>query len=385
MERLTRPPRLSFADPASFAALTLRERLPKIVDLTFAAVRGEPRLEERIAALRRSLPDGMPPQSLGVGEAERAFWNEFMRAYSGARWVDLPFFEGEFILYRAILDAVEHGAGRELDPFGPVKSEALEKAVQVLPRAARSAAELDGWSLPALRRATEWALIGNTADLSHWFGPQSSPRSPWIDDLGNFFHDLSPDASGNIELVLDNAGEELIGDLVLVDYLLKALPSVTVRVHAKTAPIFVSDVTLSDWSSTLARVCDHTSPEVSAWGRRLREHQRTGRLQVSTNVFWIRPCCFFEMTGPLRDQFAGAIATIIKGDLNYRRYVQDRAWPLDSPTARHRVTELAPVLALRVLKSELAVGLPAHTVAHLREHEPDGLYSGKNSVVQYFR
>src|SRR5581483_8135699 len=107
-----------------------------------------------LASLRRSLPTGTPPESLGIGESERAFWNDFMRSYRGASWADLPFFEAEFVFYRALLDAIDHGLGRYLDPFEPTKREALERATLLLPRAASDLAELDAWSLPALRKAT---------------------------------------------------------------------------------------------------------------------------------------------------------------------------------------------------------------------------------------
>lgn len=380
----TLPPRLSFADPGSFAAVTLRERLPKIVDLVVAAVGEEAPFNERVAALRRSLAGGAPPETLGIGE-ERAFWNDFMSAYRGARWAELPFFEGEFMLYRAILDAVEYEQ-RGVDPFELVKSEALAKAALSLARVAEDASQIEGWSQAALGRALARSLNGNSADLSQLLsGARGAPRRPWVEDSRAFFEELSPDKAANVELVLDNNGEELFGDLVLVDYLLRALPLLVLRIHVKPAPIFVSDVTLSDWRSSLELLTAHASPEVSAWGARLREQEREGRLQLHADPFWIRPLCFFQMTGTLRDQFAGATAILIKGDLNYRRYVQDRRWPLDSPMERHRLPDLAPVLALRVLKSELAVGLPPETVAHLQHEEPDGLHNGKNSVIQYFR
>ena len=110
-------------------------------------------------------------------------------------------------------------------------------------------------------------------------------------------------------------------------------------------------------------------------------YERAGRLLLCDDAFWATPLTFAEMTSPLREQLASSRVLILKGDLNYRRYVQDRMWPLDSPAARHRVPSLPPALALRVLKSELAVGLSAEVVAKL--HAAD-LYDGKNSIIQQF-
>jgi hypothetical protein len=75
---------------------------------------------------------------------------------------------------------------------------------------------------------------------------------------------------------------------------------------------------------------------------------------------------------------------VLKGDLNYRRYVEDRAWPHDTAASDLWLSDLPPVLALRVLKSEVAVGLERDVTEDLSRTEPDWLFNGRNAVVQLF-
>jgi hypothetical protein len=49
----------------------------------------------------------------------------------------------------------------------------------------------------------------------------------------------------------------------------------------------------------------------------------------------------------------------VKGDANYRRLIDDRLWPHDTPLVTAWGYLPAPLVALRTLKSEVCVGLAA--------------------------
>jgi hypothetical protein len=381
------PPRIDFSSPTSFATFTLRERLPRIAERVAAEPHWSAAVRKSLRALARSLPEGAPPAELGRGTADAGFWQERMRAVSGARWLELSFFEAEFMFYRALLDAVEQAEPFAPDPFAAIKRAALERAQPDVARAARDALRLGSWTREAFRLAVRWALHGNVADLSQL--ATTAPehvRAPLVDDLDAFVaSSLAPDQSGRLEIVLDNAGSELIGDLVLIDQLLRALPQASVRVHLKPAPIFVSDATRADFDATLERLCADGTDAIAGFGHRLRCELEVGRLVASADPQWCLPLCFGELSGTLFEQLRGAAALILKGDLNYRRYVEDRRWPLDSPSSVHRVRALPPTLCVRVMKSELAVGLPAALTRDLAVADPEWMHSGRNSLIQLFR
>lgn len=77
---------------------------------------------------------------------------------------------------------------------------------------------------------------------------------------------------------------------------------------------------------------------------------------------------------------------IFKGDLNYRKLVGDREWPLNTPFVEALRGFLpTPLLALRTLKAETVAGLNDATIARLREQFSDSkewMVSGEYAVIQ---
>ncbi|MCZ7669259.1 MAG: damage-control phosphatase ARMT1 family protein [Chloroflexi bacterium] len=65
------------------------------------------------------------------------------------------------------------------------------------------------------------------------------------------FSPISSPPHNRIDLIADNAGFELAADLCLVDYLLKSETAVTVHLHLKAHPTFVSDALIKDVEATI--------------------------------------------------------------------------------------------------------------------------------------
>ena len=80
--------------------------------------------------------------------------------------------------------------------------------------------------------------------------------------------------------------------------------------------------------------------------------------------------------------FRGAALVIFKGDANYRRVVGDALWPPETPLASVVDYFPAPLLALRTLKSDPVVGLPAGLAARLDGVDPDWRINGKRGVIE---
>jgi hypothetical protein len=88
------------------------------------------------------------------------------------------------------------------------------------------------------------------------------------------------------------------------------------------------------------------------------------------------------MPADLRADFAPARLVIAKGDLNYRRLVEDRHWPATTPFAELTGYFPAPVVALRTLKCDVVVGLPASTLAKLDASGEPWRTTGEYAVIQ---
>ena len=232
------------------------------------------------------------------------------------------------------------------------------------------------------------ALWGNRADLG--FLLQSGrPEGPTTMDDGERLvaDDREPlrrllsAHPRRVTLIADNAGRELLPDLVLIDELL-ARGVAEVVLEVKPRPYFVSDATPADVLAALHRL--GTGPAVaSGIGHRLRTALRTGALLLRADPFSVTPFGYEQMPPTLRSELGESDLTILKGDLNYRRLIGDRHWPATTPFADLTGYFPGPVLALRTLKCEVVAGLDPSTEARLDATGTPWRTSGDHGLIQY--
>lgn len=209
----------------------------------------------------------------------------------------------------------------------------------------------------------------------------------------------------DIHIVLDNAGFELVTDLVFAAYLLSTAYGTKVVLHGKSFPWFVSDVTAHDIEVTLDTLTSasfpigdqHTKEDGSQclrnFGSLLSRHFESGALSYSAHPFWTTQHSYArmpELAPELYSQLAGAELVVFKGDLNYRKLVFDGLWPHDTPfrTAIGKLGEPARdglrTLALRTCKADTCVGLQP---GRAEEIDPEGTRewtrNGKYGVVSF--
>lgn len=337
-----RPPALTGQDPESFAHGVLHRRHRRLVE---QARNANPYSPEQAAALDRLLGelDGTmgPLESTGVdGAGDAADWRAWSAPHLGRRWDEVPFLWAESYFNRRLLDAVGFftpGPAYWLDPFGHLK-----------------AAELDSVALDAELAELDWiadvdpgrradalllaALRGNRADLgfvahaARFDEPdlEVSTETLVVDDSEQVWAALDP--AGTVCLVADNAGRELLADLLLIDELLGSGKAAEVLLHVKPTPYYVSDATAADVTAALHRLGAAGGHATTA-ARRLQDAFRDGRLRLRTSPFHVAPFEFDAMPDELAADFAHATLTVLKGDLNYRRLVGDRAWPATTAVA----------------------------------------------------
>ena len=188
-----------------------------------------------------------------------------------------------------------------------------------------------------------------------------------------------------IHIVLDNAGPELACDLLLAARLLAGGSGRTITLHAKRTPFFVSDATEADVEQTLALFASDPDPALSAAGRALGGAAREGRLVSGEHWFWSSPLHFSRMPADLRARLADADITIVKGDANYRRLLEDRRW--DPWESMDRIAAGFPsaFACLRTMKSEIVVDVSRPDVARLQAEDPGWLTNGRRGIVRYCR
>ncbi|MER7052787.1 damage-control phosphatase ARMT1 family protein [Streptomyces sp. NPDC000351] len=401
-------------EPGAFPHGVLAERHPAIVRQVREAFPYDPERRRALDALLASCADGVvEPLPADADPRDRRRWADWgMDAYAGRSWFDVPWLWAESHFYRRLLDAVGYfgpGSWEGLDPFRPAKLAELDA-----PETDEELAALDGLAdLPSderTRALLHGSLWGNRADLGFRLsdsgtattgtGTKDRVRALVADDSDALWSLLPPagtSASAPVTagpvtagpvtlcLVADNAGRELVPDLLLVSHLLGQGRVDRAVLHVKPYPYYVSDATPADVLDALRRLVA-AGGAAAAYGDRLWNALTDGRVTVRAHPFSCAPLPYADMPDDLRAEFAAATVTVLKGDLNYRRLVGDRWWPPTTSFTDATAYFPGPVAALRTLKSDVITGLTADTEAALvASGEQRWRTSGTHALIQVRR
>lgn len=378
------PPALTSSDPASFAWSVIHRRHPLLIERAGGAHPYGPAQLAALKALAGEMTDGVV-RSLDPDTHDGAAWAHWSDGRVGRRWDEVPFLWSESYFYRRLLDAVDvfsPGPWFWVDPFAHQKdAELADPALEAELAALEQLADLD-----AQKRRNALllsALWGNRADLgfaAHASRPELAlSQSLVVDDSARLWSTVAD--GGTVCVVADNAGRELLADLMLIDELLSAGWAREVAIHVKPTPYYVSDATTGDVAACLRRLAS-AGGYAAAAARRLHEAFGDGRVRLRTSWFYVAPLEFDAMPADLAAEFGRATLTLMKGDLNYRRVFGDRHWtPTTDPSLAGSYFP-GPFAVLRTLKSEVVVGVPEHDLARLDNEHPEWRVSGTHAMIQ---
>jgi uncharacterized protein with ATP-grasp and redox domains len=389
------PAPLRGAEIGSFAHYTIITRLPAIArrvmsenNLPQAAVH---KIQELIADLPTS---GIRPlQDEDAPDAQE--WLSYIQPFQGWNWLEITWFFAETYFYRRILEATGFytaGEAGGLDPYAYQKVEGLtafQKAIidscSLLEDGLEQESCHDCQNIIALIYGNLW---GNQADLSMWPAghgerPENQQSHLLCDDSQVAAKYLCDLRQARVDFILDNAGLELVNDLLLADFLLSRGMAGEIHLHAKPHPTFVSDVTPADVLRSIDFMRTLAHPDVSQVVCRLYAHCESEHLKIDTHYYWTSPLAGWEMPEDLVEQFKQIDLLISKGDANYRRLIGDRRWPMTTLPAQVFGYLPAPVLALRVSKSEAIIGLQPGQSEELFQQDPRWQINGSWGMVQF--
>lgn len=258
-----------------------------------------------------------------------------------------------------------------------------------------------------VKMSSQVSLWGNRCDLSISAGQENSQKtSPMValpdlrrfilvDDSEKVWSVLtSEQGSGGrekpgvrVDIILDNAGFELVTDLVLADFMVSVGLAKEVRFHGKCIPWFVSDVNRQDFDWTVSQTSASNHRHVSSCGVQWKRHVKDGAWSYHDHRFWTLPHEYCDMPAAAADLYSalrGSDLILFKGDLNYRRLTGDRQWEHAVPFERALRGFLpAPLCSLRTLKANVQVGLEPGQAEELASQDAEWMTSGRYAVIQF--
>ena len=207
-------------------------------------------------------------------------------------------------------------------------------------------------------------------------------------------------SSRDIHIVLDNAGFELLTDLVFSGYLIESGYAKKIVLHGKRMPWFVSDVNLEDLKYLIEGFVNGTTyddidsadkEELQEAGKYWQGLIRSGKMEFRAELFWTtqHPFGRLPIVEPaLFEDLADADLVVYKGDLNYRKLTYDGMWPHSTPfsealgpLAKKHDGQGVRSLVLRTAKADVCVGLK---LGQDTKFEEGWTRYGKYAMVSYW-
>lgn len=328
-------------------------------------------------------------------------------------WLSAPWMVTEFYVYRRLLQALGYfspasKATYQYDPFvkqkraglntSPGSAEAVMSKIENLPKLKDQE--------EACALAAAFALWGNKMDLSIWPADVSSASSVDVfssileNSNDNLLHDdtatltkhcssLKDKGGGRVDIIIDNAGFELVMDLALADYLVASGIAKVVNFQLKKHPTFVSDAMESDFLETVDFYANQLSeeeyPACVRAGKRWQTYLQDNKWTCHENSFWVQPPPMWNMPQPLYEELQqNCDLAFVKGDANYRRLLGDCDWDYSAPFEDIVGTYFpCPVCALRTLKAELGCGMEPDQVQRAKSLDDAWMVNGRFGVVHF--
>lgn len=336
-------------------------------------------------------------------------WKEILQPFldKNDTWLTAPWMVTEFFVYRRLVEALGYwdqgSPGYLYDPFIKQKRAGLESSVgsaepmlEKIPNLPKTAEGID--------LAASIALWGNKMDLSIWPADaknadvdvfssilESATENLLHDDLGalaEHCEKLRSKGGGCVDIIVDNAGFELITDLALAQHLIESGIASCVTFQLKSHPTFVSDALEKD---LLEHVNHYASLDASKYpnaklaGEKWKQFLQEGKWKCHEDNFWVQAYAMWDMTEPLRSDLKERCdLAFVKGDANYRRLLGDRMWDYTAPFSDVVGAYFpCPVCALRTFKAEIGCGMDSSQIAKAKALDKDWLVNGRFGVVHF--
>lgn len=439
---MTPPPYLN-SETDSFAHESLAKRWPSIVNSLLEAFESakakatDPEAVKEAETIVTQI-NGLLKELETAGEIQPipeetgkdiAAYNEHLKKTPGLTWKEAPWLFSECLLYRTLqtyFESTKHW--KRYDMFASAKDETFLKSADAVGTLAERYLQLSN-ELAGTRPDSEAlhilfdefmksSLWGNATDLSllvtislddikalQVAAQHRETDTLLVNDEPKVWKRMTSIPGGRVDIVLDNSGFEFYTDLIFALFMLDTGLAEQIVFHPKSAPWFVSDVTLRDWQQFLPLLLNEkffpsNREAINAVVARVAHYQ--GQIVFRPSTFWTSYSSFSEINSnganggsQVWSDLRSSKLVFFKGDLNYRKLTGDFRWKRETPFVE-ALGDLdfgnVSLVSLRTIKADVCVGLPPNKEQELKklwaEKHPDQCdngwsWSGKYAVISY--
>ncbi|KAH8238694.1 hypothetical protein KR038_001837 [Drosophila bunnanda] len=339
-------------------------------------------------------------------EPDQADWNHFLGDLPSA---ERTFYRGcslnaECYLYRKLYSFVENSIFlKKYDYFAKIKEQALidnMDDVVVLTKYTRrrehslkvfdELLKINLWS-NCNDASNDPEAVAQMLNLKVLKNVEATNEYVLVDQAEEIWRCLdtaNPKMPQQVDFILDNAGYELFSDFILAEYMIEQGLATKVRFHVKAHPWFVTDVTERDFKWTLQYLSQHADYIISLLGKKFMQFLDEGKFELAPiSHFWTSPHAFHSMTQTDPDLYSSlqrSKLVVFKGELNYRKLLQDVCWAstLELSTCLRGFLP-SNICVLRRVKSEVISGLGEGAAQALTRKDPHWMVSGSYGLIQF--
>ncbi|XP_071449696.1 damage-control phosphatase ARMT1-like isoform X2 [Hetaerina americana] len=376
-----------------------------------------------LSKLKTDVQTNKPLEPLNDSARDADRWNQYLEKQKekldgrDLTWFDSPFLFADCYFYRRVTEFFETSKTLSTyDPYLKQKDDALKGSMESIKSLAKYCnvitEKIPSMSNEEIKEETmklfQVSMWGNECDLAlavEGAGHKSANAlqqvinkkeniiSNDLDGIHLFLSGVRTTALQEnrkiiVDIIMDNAGYELVSDFCLADWLINSSLVDEVRFHVKNMPWFVSDTNSHDilWVLGAFEVTD--SEDLLTMLNRWNKNFSSGQWNVKDKeTYWTLPFSYHEMPTEdpeLYNQLSSSSLLIFKGDLNYRKLLGDINWKFSTPfgAALQSFTP-APLVALRAVKTEILVGVDPEVVVKNNIVDSLWMLKGTHGVIQF--
>lgn len=365
---------ISTKDTQSFAYYTITVRIPQILQSVINNNDFFVPIKNALQSFGRTIPHGEVALLQNDTEIAHNMNQEITKHHY--TWNNIPFIFAENYFYHKILELTEYRKNN-IDIFSFKKREDVILKVMNMVKIIKSYDDLCNMSIKnASKIMLTRSLIGNLADLSQLTDLTNNSIHLLIDDTLVFQQYLTK--LKRVDIMLDNSGEELCNDLLFAVWLVEEIGVSKVYLHFKVIPYFVSDAMIHDY--VFLRDTLIPFPETTAFFDRIENFIRQDQIVLCDSPYWTTILHYKTLPHALMIDRDQSSLLIFKGDLHYRKLIGDYYWDHTKQTRMAINYVRTDTLMLRVLKSEVAIGLQQETIP---EGDKSWMINGKYGIIEY--